>query len=83
MSQTPEQVFELFAKHWTSREPAFHLDDPLVRDQVMTLLSATMSLLAVAPPEIWNGFMKECTTVANALVPEDVKTQIRGAITPP
>jgi hypothetical protein len=82
MSQAPDQTFELFAKHWNSREPVFHLDDPEVREQLMTLLSATMSLLAVAPPEVWATFMQECSTTANTLVPEDVKQQIKGAVAP-
>lgn len=76
---TADQTYELFAKQWAEKDPSFRLDDPQVREQLMVLVSAALSLLAIAPPEVWQDFMDECSRTAKAMVPEDIQARIKGA----
>lgn len=77
---TIDQTFDLFAKQWAAQDAAFHLDDPKIREEVVVVISAMMSLLAVAPPEVWDQFMKECSATAKALVPKEIQDQIKSAV---
>lgn len=76
---TPEETIALFAKHWYSREPDFRLDEEFVRHEIAVVVSGMMSLLAVAPPEVWDRFMLETGALAKRLVPLDVQEKIKNA----
>jgi len=78
---TADQTFDLFAQQWTAQDAAFHLDDPKVRDDLMTVVSAMMSLLAVGTPEVWVKFMADCEAAAKAGVPVEIQAKIKCVVT--
>jgi len=79
MSQmTTDETLERFLKIWRDREPLFSLDDPKVRENLMVLLSASLSVLSQAPEEVANDFMERCANIAKEIVPEDVQDKIIG-----
>lgn len=81
MSQiSADETIDLFISQWKAQDPDFKLDDPEVRDQVATLISAFMSLLAIAPPEVWQEFMDKCAKIAKTMVPKDVQAKIKGDV---
>jgi hypothetical protein len=76
---TADQTFDLFCGQWKRRDPMFHLDDEKVRDKLMTLVSAAMSVLVLAP-ETFGSFIDGCATVAKTVVPSEAQEIIkRGA----
>ncbi len=77
---TSDQTFDLFAKQWAAKHPDFHLDDPKVRDDIMTIISAMMSLLAVSTPEVWNKFMADCEAAAKVGVPLEIQAKIKCVV---
>jgi hypothetical protein len=81
MSQvTADETFEQFSKHWVAKEPTFRLNEPAVRDHVMTLISAAMSLLSVASEPVWRGFMDDCAAAAKVRVPKAIQERIKGSV---
>lgn len=77
---TADETFNLFTKQWVQKDPAFHLDDPQVRNDLMTLVSVSMSLLAAAPPAVWQEFMKTCAGTAKQMVPPAVQERIKSVV---
>lgn len=80
MSMTPDQCFQKFSQQWKSREPVFRLNDEQVREKLMTLMSAGMSLLAVAEPAVFDAFFDECAAVAKRVVPKEIQDKINEAV---
>jgi hypothetical protein len=77
LEMTAEETFETFCKQWTERNPLFQLDDPKVREEMMTLVSVVMSLLAISGPEVWQEFMTQTATLAKQIVPKDIQQTIK------
>jgi hypothetical protein len=77
---TADDAFYAFAGQWVQKDPAFHLDDPQVREDLMTLISACMSLLAVAPTEVWQDYIRTCGKFAKKRVPKEVQARILAAV---
>ena len=79
---TSDQTFGLFVQQWEAKDPAFHLDDPKIRDDIMTVVSAMMSLLVVSTPEIWSKFMADCEAAAKTGVPPEIQAKIKCVVSP-
>ena len=77
---TADETFDRFAKQWAEKNPNFRLDDPQVREDLMVVVSAMMSLLAVAPPETWGTFMEGCAQLARDTVPEHIQRMIKASV---
>lgn len=80
MTMTADEAFQKFAQQWAEKNPNFRLDDPEVREDLMTVVSAMMSLLAVADPETWNTFMEGVAQHAKNCVPEHIQKLIKDSI---
>lgn len=79
MSQmTADETLERFLKIWRDREPIFSLDDPQVREKLMIILSASLSVLSQSSEEVANEFMERCANIAKEIVPQDVQDKIIG-----
>lgn len=78
---TADEAFDKFSTQWAEKNPNFRLDDPQVREDLMVVVSAMMSLLAVAPPETWNTFMERCAQLAQDTVPEHIQRMIKDSVT--
>lgn len=76
-----EEIFRQFQKHWLNQEPTFQLDDPSVREDVMTVVSAMMSLLAVGSKPTWETFMNDCREAAKK-VPQATQAKIKIELPP-
>lgn len=77
---TADETFDTFAKQWAEQNPDFRLDDPQVREDVIVVLSAMMSLLATTTPEVWLAFMEDCAESATARVPLEIQERIKRSI---
>jgi len=76
---TAEQIFDLFEGQWRTQAPQFKLDDPHVRNSLMSLLSAAVSVL-VASPESFDAFIAGCSNVAKTTVPRAAQERIKTTI---
>lgn len=75
MSNTAEEAFEIFVKHWKARNPGLHLDDEQIREQIMALLSSVLVLLN-SSPEAFQNFYKGAENVMIAVTPPSVIAEI-------
>lgn len=79
MSQmTADETLERFLKIWRDREPLFSLNDPEVREKLMVILSASLSVLSQSSEEVAKEFMDRCANTAKEIVPQDVQDKIIG-----
>ena len=79
MSNTPdhsaERAFEVFCKNWNERSPKYCLDDPEVRDRVMSVVSCAMFLLHERPI-LFNDFYLGVASVMDSVVPKKLKRKV-------
>lgn len=71
-----DDTFDCLVDQWSRRDKDFKLNDPQVREQLAQVISTIMSLLAVAPPEVWQGFMQEIIQAARNTIPPEVQLAI-------
>lgn len=74
-----EKTFELFSEQWKRRDPDFQLNNEEVRDKLMCLVSAAMSVLILSP-EVFDQFIAGCTAVATNVVPREAQEKIKSAV---
>lgn len=75
MSNTTEEAFEIFVKHWKERSPAVRLDDDKIRNEIMALIGSSMVILAAAP-EVWPNFYKLAEEAMVSVTPPALREAI-------
>jgi hypothetical protein len=75
VSNTPEEAFESFTRHWQERSTEFCMHDQKVRDDLMSLVASTMVLLNQCP-QVFPEFIKQAECLMLTLTPPDVKKRI-------
>jgi hypothetical protein len=75
-----EQTLDEFVKQWKARNKNFHLDDDQVRDELMSLVAASMTVLLTCDRTQWTEFMNLCSAAAKKTVPEHIQKMIRGEL---
>jgi hypothetical protein len=72
---TSDDSFKLFCAHWKSKSPRFHLDDPVVQEKLMSLISCCMVMLDQCPAA-FHEFIRSADQVAEQAVPESAKAVV-------
>lgn len=76
-----DETLEEFVKQWEARNSNFHLDNEKVREELVTLLGASMTVLLTCSLDQWAEFMEKCSEAAKTTVPPHIQKMIRGELT--
>jgi hypothetical protein len=74
---TTDEAFGLFWSHWQNCSPEYHMDDPAIREKVMSLISSTMVILKECP-EVFDHFLGLASNSMEVVVPDAVKQKMEA-----
>jgi hypothetical protein len=80
MTESTDDTFNRFVNHWQQRDPTFQLDQDKVREQIVMVLAAAMSILATSSPEVMDEFIDGCSDVAKRCVPLEIQRAIKEKV---